>query len=289
MDVQEEESIFMKQTWLEYHALIYAIFLARFNISSHESIPSSKEIVKELIQLPYGTDPNVHITYDDFQDALNNSALRKAINRKYQIKFASTRPGSGPERKYLYRINSYFYKSIERAIASEKIADRVNNLRACLRITIYAMVPRGLFVLHKLIFLAQLAFNLMKRGNLGEENLLNESHFQFLVRGPRKEGDENRLNWLSKSAWESCLALSDIEEFNKFASDLVEAAPRFREWFNHITPETEKLPLDWAALDRLPFQKMLVVRCLRPDRIATALTHLMHQYHHAGRRIIYGL
>ena len=49
----------------------------------------------------------------------------------------------------------------------------------------------------------------------------------------------------------------------------------YREWFNHITPETEKLPLDWAALDRLPFQKMLVVRSLRPDRIATALTNFI--------------
>jgi dynein heavy chain, axonemal len=29
--------------------------------------------------------------------------------------------------------------------------------------------------------------------------------------------------------------------------------------------------LDWAGLDRVPFQKMLVVRCLRPDRIATSL------------------
>ena len=74
---------------------------------------------------------------------------------------------------------------------------------------------------------------------------------------------------------ESVLCLSDLEEFSKFSSDLVEAAPRFREWYNHITPENEKLPLDWAGLDRLPFQKMLVVRCLRPDRIATALTEFI--------------
>jgi len=178
------------------------------------------------------------------------------------------------EHMYQYSLDSfvsYFYKSIERATVSDKLQERVLNLRASLRITMYTMVSRGLFVRHKLIFLAQLTFNLMKRGNVGEENLLNEIHFQFLLRGIRKEGEENPLNWLPKSAWESCLALADLEEFQKFPSDLVEASPRFREWFNHITPESEKLPLDWAGLDRTPFQKMLVVRCLRPDRIATAL------------------
>jgi dynein heavy chain len=181
----------------------------------------------------------------------------------------------GIEHMYQYSLDSfvaYFFKSIDRATPAERVQDRVLNLRSCLRITIYTMVSRGLFVRHKLIFLAQLAFNLMKRGNLGEENMLNDLHFQFLLRGPRKPIEENPLTWLPQAAWESCNALSDLEEFQKFVSDLTEAAPRFREWFNHITPETEKLPLDWAGLDRLPFQKMLVVRCLRPDRIATALT-----------------
>ena len=179
------------------------------------------------------------------------------------------------EHMYQYSLDSfvaYFYKSIDRAVAAEKIQDRVANLRTCLRITIYTMVSRGLFVRHKLIFLAQLTFNLMKRGNLGEENMLNDTHFQFLLRGPRKPIEENPVPWLPQPAWEGCNALAELEEFQKFISDLVEAAPRFREWFNHITPENEKLPLDWAGLDRLPFQKMLVVRCLRPDRIATALT-----------------
>ena len=166
---------------------------------------------------------------------------------------------------------SYFFKSIQRAVQAENLPQRVHNLRSSLRIVMYTMVSRGLFVRHKLIFLSQLTFNLMKRGNLGEDNMLNETQFQFLLRGPRKEGEENTLSWLPKSAWESCMALADLEEFNKFNTDLVDAAPRFREWFNHITPESEKLPLDWAGLDRVPFQKMLVVRCLRPDRIATSL------------------
>jgi len=179
------------------------------------------------------------------------------------------------EHMYQYSLDSfvaYFYKSISRSVPAEKLIDRVANLRSCLRITMYTMVSRGLFVRHKLIFLAQLTFNLMKRGDLGEDQVLNELHFQFLLRGPRRVGEENPVSWLPPSAWESCLALSDLEEFQKLPSDLVEASPRFREWFNAITPENEKLPLDWAGLDRTPFQKMLVVRCLRPDRVATAMT-----------------
>ena len=59
--------------------------------------------------------------------------------------------------------------------------------------------------------------------------------------------DDNPLPWLPEPAWQGVAALGELEEFAKFSSDLVEAGPRFREWFNHITPETEKLPLDWYA------------------------------------------
>ena len=57
---------------------------------------------------------------------------------------------------------------------------------------------------------------------------------------------------------------------SSFCSDLVEASPRFKEWYNLVTPEDEKLPLDYSQLDKTPFKKMLVTRCLRPDRMLTS-------------------
>jgi dynein heavy chain len=50
-----------------------------------------------------------------------------------------------------------------------------------------------------------------------------------------------------------------------------DAPSRFKEWFNELAPEETKLPLDWKKLENTPFQKLLVLRCLRPDRITTAL------------------
>ena len=176
---------------------------------------------------------------------------------------------------YRYSLDAYvtfFYKSIERAEKAEKLKDRVYNLRESLRMTIFTCVSRGLFERHKLIFLAQLCFLLQRRGTLGEEHLLNETQFEFLLRGPRKLGVENPLiGWLPNANWQACCALGELEDFGKFCADLQEAAPRFREWYNHTNPENEKLPLDWAQLDRTPFQKMLVIRCLRPDRVTTSL------------------
>ena len=178
------------------------------------------------------------------------------------------------EHMYQYSLDAfvlYFYKAIEAAPKSEKTAERVHHLRECLRLTIFRWVARGLFERHKLILLAQLAFQLMRRGQLAEEFDLNA--FNFLVRGPTKAGEANPIDWLPDPAWNATQALAEMDEFAKFPTDMTDAPQRFREWFTQVTPETEKLPLDWSGLDKTPFKKLLVLRCLRPDRLTVALTN----------------
>jgi len=176
------------------------------------------------------------------------------------------------EHMYQYSLDSfvtYYLRAIERAPPSENQEERVLNLRACLRMTIYRWVSRGLFVAHKLIYLTKLTFSLITRKIIPED--IDAHHLNFLLRGPEKAGEENPVDWLPKKAWDSVNALCDLEEFQKFGSDLQEASPRFREWYNSNTPEIEKLPLDWAGLDKTPFLKLLVLRCLRPDRMEIAV------------------
>ncbi|KAH8052758.1 dynein light chain binding protein [Aureococcus anophagefferens] len=155
---------------------------------------------------------------------------------------------------YQYSLDSFvtfFLKSISKAVPAEKVEDRVNNLVTSLRLTIYTWVARGLFERHKLIFLSTLTFNLMKRGTLGEDNLVDEIQFQFLLRGPRKTGEENPLiAWLPTSAWDSCQALAELEEFGKLPSDLLDRPDK-------------------------AFRKMLVVRSLRPDRMIASLSRFI--------------
>jgi dynein heavy chain len=173
---------------------------------------------------------------------------------------------------YQYSLDAFvkfFFKSIEVCEASETVEGRVVNLRESLRRTIYTWVSRGLFERHKLILLCQITFSLMMRGKLDVE--FEPELLQFLIRRPKNASQENTVEWLPNAAWQSVCALGEFPDFAKLPQDIHEASSRFMEWFNHTTPETEKLPLDWAGLDKTPFLKLQVLSCLRPDRMTVAL------------------
>ena len=123
---------------------------------------------------------------------------------------------------------SFFYKSITKAAPAKEVSDRVTILRDSLRLTIFTWCNRGLFERHKIILCAQLCFELQRRGTLGEDNLMNE-RTSFIMRRPRKMGVTNPLN-ASDPAWQACQALLEVDDFGPFCDNLVEAAPRFREW-----------------------------------------------------------
>jgi dynein heavy chain len=54
-----------------------------------------------------------------------------------------------------------------------------------------------------------------------------------------------------------------------------DAPNRFKDWYNELAPEEQKLPLDWKKLDSMPFKKLLVLRCLRPDRMTVSITNFI--------------
>ena len=136
----------------------------------------------------------------------------------------------------------------------------------------YTWITRGLFQRDVEIFLSALVFQLLQRKVIGEDSGYSRVHMEWLMRGGVETADEeNSIEWLPDKAWNSCSSLSSQSGFENFTSDMVESAPRFREWFNLSTPEAEKLPLDWRELDKSPFLKLLAVRALRPDRMVSAL------------------
>ena len=178
------------------------------------------------------------------------------------------------EHMYQYSLDSFvnfLYKAIDRTEATDEISERVKRLISVIRMTIFRWVNRGLFERHKLIFCSMLTFKLFQKGFLQED--FNPAYFNYLLRAPMSVGMENPLqDWLPTKNWGLILKLNDLEGFDNFAQNMEKDAPnRFKEWFNEIAPEEVKLPLDWKRLDTVPFQKLLVLRALRPDRCCAAM------------------
>lgn len=102
------------------------------------------------------------------------------------------------------------------------------------------------------------------------------AEMDFLIKCPSRPGVENTLDWLPNISWDSIQALINLEEFRNFAHQLEKEAPnRFKDWYNELSPEDQKLPLDWKRLDTMPFKKLLVIRCLRPDRMTISLNNFI--------------
>jgi len=181
---------------------------------------------------------------------------------------------------YQYSLESFttfFFKAIEKAEQFDDEEPRVLALREMIRMTIYQWVARGLFEKHKQIFRCQLTFRLMQKKILSVE--YTDKEMYFLLNCPSAAGVPNPLkDWLPDLAWFAMQKLVEIEGFELFAQNVEKEAPnRFKDWYNELTPEDEKLPLDWKKLEQTPFQKLLVIRVLRPDRITTALDNFVRR------------
>jgi len=136
--------------------------------------------------------------------------------------------------------------------------------------TVFAFVSQGLFERHKLIFGSQLCFRVLaKRGEL------DTKMFEFLIRCPRMADldlGENLKDWLDVGSWQAICALKEITEPISFASlpsDMDQQAKRFKEWFELERPEDAGMPGEWKKLPEFP--KLLIMRCLRTDRMGEAL------------------
>jgi dynein heavy chain len=183
---------------------------------------------------------------------------------------------SAIDHMYRYSLSAftgYFFKAMEMAPKSDNpdnLEERVDLLSSGIRKTIMLWVSRGLKEDHKMVFFGQIGLQLLSRQKLTQD--FNQSHLSYLLKPAFSIGHEdNPLEaWLSSTAWASVSALAELESFSNFPNDLEDAESRFKEWYNHVSPETEKLPLDWSQLEKRPFEKLLVVRALRPDRLIPA-------------------
>lgn len=182
----------------------------------------------------------------------------------------------------LEQFNQFFEKAIQK---TEEQENRVPVMILNIRRTIYQFISRGLFERHKIIFLTLMTFRLIQRKILPIDHTPQEMKF-LLNCVPKLDRDNPLKEWLPTQAWYAVQRLGEVEFFKKFPESLEKELPqRFREWFFEQNPEQSSLPSKWKKLNKT-FQKLLVLRALRPDRMIPALSEFIKDNLDEGSQFI---
>lgn len=219
------------------NALLFRLSSAEGNFLGDTALVENLEITKvtaldieRKVEEAKKTEKKINETRELYRPvAARSSLLYFLLNDLWQI-----------HPMYQYSLNAFkvvFQNAINMAEAAEELKLRVNNLIESITYIVWVYTTRGLFERDKLIFTAQMTFQiLVANGDVDFTEL------DFLLRGPRAIGAVSTLDWLSAASWGMVKALSNIEVFRSLASDIEGSSKQWKKYCENEIPENEKLP-----------------------------------------------
>ncbi|KAK9702182.1 Dynein heavy chain region D6 P-loop domain [Popillia japonica] len=157
-----------------------------------------------------------------------------------------------------------FKYALSIAEEAEKLKERVNNLLDSITFSVFMYTSRGLFECDKLMFMAQMAFQILLHSHE-----INPGELDFLLRFPVVAGLTSPIDFLSNLSWGGIKALAQMDEFKNLDKDLEGSAKRWRKFVDSECPEKEKFPGEWK--NKTALQRLCMMRALRPDRMTYAV------------------
>lgn len=87
------------------------------------------------------------------------------------------------------------------------------------------------------------------------------------------------FDWITSNAWDNITELEKVlpETFTGVANAITLNPKEWQRWFLSMRPEPENAPLpgEWETKCEEKLKKMIVLRCLRPDRVIFAIRNFV--------------
>ncbi|XP_026297252.1 dynein heavy chain 7, axonemal isoform X2 [Apis mellifera] len=174
---------------------------------------------------------------------------------------------------YQYSL-SWFVNLFELAIDNTEPADTVENrlkdLTKYFTYSLYANVCRSLFEKDKLLFSFLLTINLLE-----QRGQISRAHWGFLLSGGLaiENPHINPTTWLPTKQWNELCNLDDVENFSGIRVKFTENTRSWKELFDSREPQNADIPYPFHDVNL--FKRLLILRCIRPDKIIPAVQNFV--------------
>ncbi|KAM9219274.1 dynein axonemal heavy chain 10 [Leptosomus discolor] len=175
---------------------------------------------------------------------------------------------------YQYSLVSFlevFGLSLRKSMPSPVLLKRLKNIMEMLTFNTYNYGCTGLFEKHKLLF----SFNMTVRIEQADGRVPQEE-LEFFLKGNislEKSARKKPYAWLPDQGWEDLIRLSELfpEKFESLPDDVEKNPDVWKNWYD--TDALEQVPFPMQYQNNLSnFQKLLLLRCFRVDRLYRAVT-----------------
>jgi dynein heavy chain len=171
-----------------------------------------------------------------------------------------------------------FINSIEKAEKSDDLPTRIAILNDVFRYTLYCNICRSLFEKHKTLF----SFILCIRVLLAEGEA-EQGDYRFLLTGgvSLEDPPPKPAEWVPERCWGEMFRLSKIHErYDNFHMRFAEQLDLWKQIYDSIDPmallkNEATRPVAMQGLGSL--QEIMVIRCLRPDRVVPAVLNFISE------------
>ncbi|XP_069792874.1 dynein axonemal heavy chain 1 isoform X2 [Narcine bancroftii] len=187
-----------------------------------------------------------------------------------QILFFCVSDLSNVDPMYQYSLEwflSIFMAGIAKSEQADTVEKRIKLINSYFTYSLYLNVCRSLFEKHKLMF----AFLVCVRIMMNDDRIdLDEWHYLLSGGSIHTSSPNPAPDWLLERAWRDVQSLTSLQSFSNFREDFVDNLDGFQIIFDSPDPHRQSFP---GNLDTQlnSFQKLLVMRCLRVDKVTNAM------------------
>ncbi|XP_052892579.1 dynein axonemal heavy chain 8 [Anopheles moucheti] len=142
---------------------------------------------------------------------------------------------------------------------------RINNIIEYLTYDIFRYVCRGLYEVHKYLFVLLMALNIDL-----DRKTVTHAEFQTFIKGGAaldiNTCPEKPFKWIADVTWLNLVQLSKLDHFVAILDSIRNNEKGWKAWFSKEAPEEELLPPEGGYQSMDAFRRLLLIRAWCPDR-----------------------